>query len=49
MVYGNMPIFGLASATRYMPAVKRRETTRRRLGGENEPAVVSPPTPIVVE
>jgi hypothetical protein len=38
-VYGNMPLFGLAKATEYVPAVGRRETARRRLGGENEPAV----------
>jgi len=44
-----MPIFGLASATRHVPDGRRRETAHRRLGGENEPAVVSPPTPIVVE
>jgi len=41
-VYGNMPVFGLASATSHVSAVGRRETARRRLGGENEPAVVSP-------
>jgi len=45
-VYGNMPVFGLASATRHVPALGRRETARRRLGGENEPAV---PTPSPVE
>jgi hypothetical protein len=44
-VYGNMPVFGLAAATSQVPAVGRRETARRRLGGENEPAVPSPPTP----
>ena len=47
-VYGNMPVFGLAAATRHVPAVGRRETARRRLGGENEPAVESPPTPVAV-
>ena len=36
----------LAAATRQVPAVGRRETARRRLGGENEPAVASPPTPV---
>jgi len=41
-VYGNMPVFGLASATNHVSAVGRRETARRRLGGENEPAVASP-------
>ena len=41
-VYGNMPRFGLAKATQHVPAVGRRETARRRLGGESEPAVPSP-------
>ena len=41
-VYGNMPVFGLAKATRHVPAVGRRETARRRLGGQNEPAVPTP-------
>jgi hypothetical protein len=44
-VYGNMPRFGLANATTHVPAVGRRETARRRLGGENMPAVPSPHTP----
>jgi hypothetical protein len=39
--YGNMPKFGLGAATEHVPAVGRRETARRRLGGENEPAVPS--------
>ena len=38
-LYGNMPAFGLAAATQHVPAVGRRETARRRLGGTNEPAV----------
>jgi len=38
-VYVNMPVFGLAAATQHVPAVGRKETARRRLGGENEPAV----------
>ncbi|MBC1242030.1 DUF4188 domain-containing protein, partial [Nostoc sp. 2RC] len=41
-VYGNMPVFGLAAATKHVPAKGRRETARRRLGGDNEPAVPSP-------
>lgn len=41
-VYGNMPVFGLARATEHVPATGRRETAKRRLGGENEPAVPSP-------
>ena len=42
VVYGNMPVFGLAAATKHVPAVGRLETARRRLGGENEPAVPTP-------
>lgn len=38
-VYNNMPAFGLAAATKAVPAVGRRETARRRIGGESEPAV----------
>jgi hypothetical protein len=44
-VYVNMPVFGLAAATTHVPAVGRRETARRRLGGDNEPEVPSPPMP----
>lgn len=42
-LYGNMPVWGLAQAGEHVPAVGKRETARRRLGGENEPAVPSPP------
>lgn len=38
-VYANMPPFGLAKATTHVAASGRRETARRRLGGENDPAV----------
>jgi hypothetical protein len=41
-IYGNMPVFGLAQATEHAPATGRRETARRRMGGENEPAVPTP-------
>ena len=41
-MYVNMPIFGLAAATDHLPVVSRSETSRRRLGGKNEPAVPSP-------
>ncbi len=41
-VYGNLSVFGLASATTHVPAVSRKETARRRLGGENEPAMPAP-------
>ncbi|WP_242064800.1 DUF4188 domain-containing protein [Nostoc sp. FACHB-133] len=46
-IYGNMPVFGLAAATKHFPAMGRRETARRRLGGDNELvmplAVIQPP------
>lgn len=38
-IYGNMPVFGLAAATKHVPARGRLETARRRLGGERVPAV----------
>ncbi|MCC5626414.1 DUF4188 domain-containing protein [Nostoc sp. CHAB 5715] len=41
-IYGNMPVFGLAAATKHVPAMGRKETARRRLGGDGEPAVPSP-------
>lgn len=44
-LYNNMPIFGLAKATQHIPATGRWETARRRMGGQNEPAVPSPPNP----
>jgi Domain of unknown function (DUF4188) len=44
-LYGNMPVTGLASATKHIPAVGKRETARRRLGGDSEPAVASPAQP----
>ncbi len=53
VVYNNMPLFGLATATtttksvKHIPAVgHRRETARQRLGEENEPAVPSPANPV---
>lgn len=36
------PKFGLGAATEHVPAIGRKETARRRLGGENEPAIASP-------
>jgi Monooxygenase af470-like len=45
-LYGNMPVFGLAAATKHVPAVGKRETARRRLGGESEPAVAAPMQPV---
>jgi hypothetical protein len=41
-VYANMPRFGLAMVGEHVPAVGKRETARRRLGGENDPAVPTP-------
>lgn len=41
-VYGNMPRFGLASASDHVPATGQRLTARRRLGGDNDPAVPTP-------
>lgn len=41
-VYANMPVWGLAQAGKHVPAVGKKETARRRLGGDNEPAVPSP-------
>lgn len=38
-IYANMPVFGLAAATRHVPSVGKKETARRRLGGNNQPAV----------
>ncbi len=54
VVYNNMPLFGLATATtttkyvKHVPAVGHRETARQRLGEENEPAVPSPANPASV-
>ncbi len=48
-VYGNMPVFGLAAATKHVPATGKRETARRRLGGSSEPAVATPAQPPVSE
>lgn len=41
-LYGNMPRFGLAEVGEHLPATGSRETARRRLGGQSEPAVPSP-------
>ena len=40
-VYGNMPRFGLAVAGEHLQALGTRETAKRRLGLEGEPAVRS--------
>ena len=47
-VYGNMPRMGLAVAGAHLPARGAKETARRRLGLQGEPAVPSyenPPDP----
>jgi hypothetical protein len=44
-LYGNMPVFGLARATKHVPAIGNKETARRRLGLKGEPAAPSPPQP----
>lgn len=41
-VYGNMPLFGLAAATAHVPARGGLATARRRLGGQDEPALPLP-------
>ena len=41
-IYVNMPRFGLGAVASHVPASGRRETARRRLGGESEPAVSAP-------
>ena len=42
-IYENMPLFGLAKATKSVPAKGGMVTARRRIGkGENEPAVETP-------
>ena len=44
-VYGNMPRRGLLAAGRHVPAVGAKETAKRRMGREGEPAVPSYETP----
>ncbi len=41
-VYVNMPRFGLANAVEHVPATGKRSTARRRLGGDNQPAIALP-------
>jgi hypothetical protein len=40
-----MPVIGLAKVSEHVPAVGKMETSRRRMGGENEPAVKTPVNP----
>ncbi|GGH20113.1 DUF4188 domain-containing protein [Paenibacillus segetis] len=44
-IYGNMPKFGLAKAGTHIQAVGNMETSRRRMGGDNNPAVPTPVNP----
>jgi hypothetical protein len=48
-IYANMPVFGLAAATKHVPIAGRKETARRRLGGESEIAVAAPTTTLARE
>ena len=44
-LYGNMPRMGLARAGAHAPVVSARETAKRRMGQQGEPAVESYETP----
>nr|WP_205524726.1 DUF4188 domain-containing protein [Paenibacillus sp. ALJ109b] len=44
-IYANMPKFGLAKVSNHVPATGRKETSRRRMGGESDPAVETPKNP----
>ncbi|MBR2566552.1 MAG: DUF4188 domain-containing protein [Paenibacillus sp.] len=44
-IYANMPKFGLAKVSNHVPATGQMATSRRRMGGENEPAVQTPENP----
>ncbi|WP_339850435.1 DUF4188 domain-containing protein [Paenibacillus sp. FSL W7-1088] len=44
-IYANMPKFGLAKVSNHVPATGRKETSRRRMGGESDPAVKTPKNP----
>lgn len=39
-----MPVFGLAAATKHVPAMGNSETARRPKGRDSEPTVPSPVT-----
>jgi hypothetical protein len=38
-IYGNMPAFGLAAATRHVPVAARGQSAAGRMGGPDEPAL----------
>jgi Domain of unknown function (DUF4188) len=44
-IYGNMPRMGLAGAGSHGPVVSKKETAKRRIGQQGEPAVESYETP----
>ncbi|MDM5279067.1 DUF4188 domain-containing protein [Paenibacillus silvae] len=44
-IYANMPKFGLAKVANHVPATGGMATSRRRMGGKNEPAVETPENP----
>jgi hypothetical protein len=44
-IYGNMPRMGLAMAGSHGPVVSARETAKRRIGQQGEPAIESYETP----
>jgi hypothetical protein len=44
-IYANSPAIGLGTVLDLVPATGSRETAFRRLGGQDEPAVQSPPQP----
>ena len=46
-IYGNMPVFGLAEATKHVTIAERRQSARGRIGGEDAPALAPPVTPPV--
>lgn len=36
-IYANMPVFGLAAATKHVPIVGKNQTARRRIEGDEQP------------
>ncbi|OAB36682.1 transcriptional regulator [Paenibacillus macquariensis subsp. defensor] len=44
-IYVNMPKSGLAKGGMHVPAVGTKETSKRRMGGDNNPAVPTPTNP----
>lgn len=44
-IYANMPKFGLAKVSNHIPVTVRNATSRRRMGGGNDPAVATSENP----